>query len=478
MKSDRDEIIKVNVVLNIQRMRICHVFAGTEGGSWVFDQLVAFKRGHGADVVAVLAGNEGTLPGKCREAGIPVHVIDFTARPGLPLLTLPFRMIRFACWLRRERIDVVQSHVINSTLLARPAAWFADVPVRLTMVTGPFYMQSPMTAKVERSTCRVETGIIPSCELTAKLYRAAGVPARLICETLYYGPSASHFDPSQSKPLGLRERLGLPEDTPLIASVALFYPRMPESGKHVPREVRGRLVKGHEDLIAAMPAILREFPKARMLFIGNGFGPGAAEQEEEIHRLIDEAGMTGIIIPTGYVTDVAGAYLDVDVSVQASLNENLGGIVESLLMARPTVATRVGGMVDGVLDGKTGVVVEPSNPQDLARGICELLRDPQRAAALGEAGRARMLEHFTLEVTVPALARIYARQRAMAPAKSWRLSRFAGRILVAPFRFAPEVFGSIVIRHMIIHWLVRRPLSLLARALGRARRLVRQEVCT
>lgn len=466
------------MTLSISPMRVCHVFAGTEGGSWVFDQLLALKRDHGADVIAVLGGEDGTLPAKCRAAGISVRVANFTARPGLPLLTLPLRMIAFAWWMRRERIEVVQSHVLNSTMLARPAAWFADVPVRLTMVTGPFYMQAPTIRKVELSTCRIETGIIPSCNLTARLYREAGCPEALICETLYYGPSAARFDPDQARPLGLRQRLGLPDDTLLIASVSLFYVRMPETGEHVPPEVRGRLVKGHEDLIAAMPAILQEFPTARMLFIGGGFGADAAEQEAEIHDLIEAAGMTGLIIPTGYLTDIAGAYLDIDVSVQASLNENLGGIVESLLMARPTVATRVGGMVDGVIDGQTGVLVEPSNPPDLARGICELLRAPERARALGEAGRALMLERFTLEATAPGLAALYARQRAAAPARSWRLSRFIGRIAIAPIRFAPAVFGSVLLRHMVLYWLVRRPFNLLRRAIGRTRRMLGQNTPT
>lgn len=464
--------------LNISSMRICHVFAGTEGGSWVFDQLLALKRDYGADVVAVLSGTEGTLPKKCQDAGIPIHVVNFEIGPGLSLLTLPLRIVDFALWMRRERIEVVQSHVINSTMLARPAAWFADVPVRLTMVTGPFYMQAPAIRKLERTTCEVETGIIPTCEITAQLYREAGCPEELICPTLYYGPSATKFDPDHTRPMGLRERLGLPADTLLIASVALFYPRMPDTGDHVPREVRGRLVKGHEDLIAAMPLILEEFPNARMLFIGGGFGPGAAEQEAEIHDLIKAAGMTGLIIPTGYLHDIPAAYLDIDVSVQASLNENLGGIVESLLMARPTVATRVGGMVDAIIDGETGVLVEPSNPADLARGIRDLLRAPEHARSLGKAGRALMLARFTLEVTAPRLAALYARQRQAAPANSWRLTKFAGRLAIAPIRFAPAVFGSILLRHMLLYWLILRPLYPLRRALGRLRAMVGQKVPT
>ena len=73
--------------------------------------------------------------------------------------------------------------------------------------------------------------------------------------------------------------------------------------------------------------------------------------------------------------------------------------MESLLMARPTVATRVGGLPDLVIDGQTGVLVNPSDPEDLARGICTLLRDPARGRALGLAGRALALRTITLKKT-------------------------------------------------------------------------------
>lgn len=419
-------------------LRVAHVFAGTEGGSWVFDQLRALRDGHGCEVLAVLGGLEGSLPDKCRNAGIRIVPLDFSA----DALSLPWRIWKFALWLRRERIDVVQSHVMNSTMLARPAAWLADVPVRLTMVTGPYYMQSPGFRRAELRTCRLETGIIPSCELTARLYRNASVPERLIAETLYYGPSAVRWDPAKTRPLGLRARLGLADDTPLIGVVAMFYPRLPEDSDYAPSEIGGRMVKGHDDLVAAMPLILKEFPQAKMLFIGHGWGPQSEECEEAIRRMIAGAGMGQHILMTGYIADIAAAYRDIDVSVQASLNENLGGTVESLLMARPTVATRVGGMPDAVIDGETGILVSPGDPADLARGIRDLLRDGERARLLGEAGRRRMLDRFTLEVTVPGLAALYVRQRAAAPGAR-RLEIFAQRALLAPIRFLPVLGAAI-----------------------------------
>jgi hypothetical protein len=78
------------------------------------------------------------------------------------------------------------------------------------------------------------------------------------------------------------------------------------------------------------------------------------------------------------------------------------------------VVTRVGGMVDAVRDGETGVVVEHSNPEDMARGILQLLRDPEKARALGRAGRMLMLERFTLSRAVSDLNELYTSQLSSA----------------------------------------------------------------
>ena len=113
------------------------------------------------------------------------------------------------------------------------------------------------------------------------------------------------------------------------------------------------------------------------------------------------------MIFTGFRTDIPAILRALDVAVQPSLSENLGGTIEALLMQCPTVATRVGGMVDAVLDGKTGALVDPSDPDALAKGIIRLLRDTSAAHRFGIAGRKRMLRKFTLRSTVDDLAKIY-----------------------------------------------------------------------
>jgi glycosyltransferase involved in cell wall biosynthesis len=96
-----------------------------------------------------------------------------------------------------------------------------------------------------------------------------------------------------------------------------------------------------------------------------------------------------------------------DVAVQCSLTENLGGTIEALLMERPVVATRVGGMPESVRDGETGLLVPPSDPVALAAAIIQLLENRETATAFGRAGRRLMLERFTSARTADDVAAVY-----------------------------------------------------------------------
>jgi glycosyltransferase involved in cell wall biosynthesis len=69
--------------------------------------------------------------------------------------------------------------------------------------------------------------------------------------------------------------------------------------------------------------------------------------------------------------------------------------LESMAMARPVVSMNNGGPAETILDGVTGYLVPPEDPDALAERVLTLLRDPALRARMGQAGRAHVLEHFT-----------------------------------------------------------------------------------
>ena len=106
------------------------------------------------------------------------------------------------------------------------------------------------------------------------------------------------------------------------------------------------------------------------------------------------------------------------------------------------VAARVT-VLDSVVDGETGILVEPGDPADLARGILRLLADREEGKRLGAAGRERMLGRFTLAHTARGLATLYRDQRQSAPG-GWRLHRSFARLFIAAALYAPVLGRSIV----------------------------------
>jgi glycosyltransferase involved in cell wall biosynthesis len=252
----------------------------------------------------------------------------------------------------------------------------------------------------------METKLIASCQAARDLCREIGVSESKLAPVIYYGPDERNFDPDRVSPAEIRRQFGWPRETPIICKVAYFYHRMGTSD-WIPPDLHGLGHKGHEDLVRAAPEVLAEFPNAKFLLVGTGWGPDGQKHMLEVQDLVREMGLQSSVVFTGYRADANSILRDSNVAVHASLNENLGGTIEALMIGCPMVATRVGGMIDAVRDGETGVLVNASDPSDLARGIVELLRQPERAQALGQAGRRLMLDRFTLNRSVNDLTNLY-----------------------------------------------------------------------
>jgi glycosyltransferase involved in cell wall biosynthesis len=394
------------------------------------EQLRELRDQHGCEVTAVVSGNTGSLIDKLDAERIPHFAFNFSLGRLPALVTMPMTILKLARFFRQQHFDVVQSHVFRSILIGRPAAWLADVPVRLSMISGPFHLEAQTSRWIDRRTHWMETMLIPSCEESLRLCRDMGVPKERLA-LVYYGADERRFDPSETQPANFRQRFGWDKDVPIIGMVSYFYRRLPRS-RWVPQHLVDRGGKGHEDLIQAAPVVQAQFPAAKFLMIGSGWGQFGEAYLQELREWVKASGLEESILFTGYHEDVNGVLRDLDVAVQASLSENLGGTIEALLMECPLVVTRVGGMPDAVRDGETGILVNPADPKDLARGIIQQLRNPERARSLAVAGRKLALERFTLSRTVSDLSKLYATllNREGTAQQKYRLQVSSCRVLI------------------------------------------------
>ncbi len=162
----------------------------------------------------------------------------------------------------------------------------------------------------------------------------------------------------------------------------------------------GRLtwVKGVRNLVQAMPLVLAEYPKAKLVILGKG------EEQRDITELADRLGISkNLVYCLEFVPEEERIlhYAAADLCVFPSVYEPFGIVsLEAMSMGKPIVvgAKGVVGFREQVMPAgpiQNGVHVDGGNPVDIAWGIKEVLKDPQRAKIWGENGRKRVLEYFT-----------------------------------------------------------------------------------
>ena len=195
---------------------------------------------------------------------------------------------------------------------------------------------------------------------------------------------------------------------------ARFHPAV--SGKTVRDELRlgaGELLvglvanirgsKGHNVFLEAAREILRQAPLTRFLIVGDGVG------YDEVRRRVSDLGLAEHATMTGFRRDIPEVMAALDVLVLPSIRSEATSqvIPQALAVGTPVVATTVGGSPELVRDGETGRLVPPEDPPALARAVLEILRDPERARAMGRAGQAAISAGLTLDASMARTTAVY-----------------------------------------------------------------------
>lgn len=171
-------------------------------------------------------------------------------------------------------------------------------------------------------------------------------------------------------------------DHPLVVCVARLAP-----------------VKGVEHLVRAAPLL----PGVSFAIAGTG------PEESRLRELASALGVSDRVSFLGYVNPVAPLLASADLVVLPSLSEGLPmTALEAMALARPVVASRVGGLPEVVESCETGLLVKAADQRALVRAIKKVLGDAELARSMGEAGRARVEEHFTEERMSRAYVELFA----------------------------------------------------------------------
>jgi glycosyltransferase involved in cell wall biosynthesis len=324
--------------------------------------------------VIILCRPGSKLGERAASAGLEVHTHRLRASHDIAA-------VRFIAGLiKRERVDVVVTHSGTDSFLAGIGARVSSVrPV----VVRTRHLALPITSKPTYS-------LIPHRVVTVSEYVRRylvverGIPSRQVLD-IPTGIDLSRFDPRAVSD-DFRKTEGIPEDVPLVGVIAIL-----------------RRKKGHHVLLDAIPGILREVPDALFVFAGNG------PQTENIEKKIRELCIEKNVRLLGLRRDVEAVLKGIDLFVLPTFQEALGtSILEASAMERAVVSTRVGGVPEVVRHGRTGLLVEPDNAEELKEAIVKLLKDPGLRASMGKEGRKLVEADFSTTRMVQKLHGLYS----------------------------------------------------------------------
>lgn len=352
-------------------------------------------RGYETTLVAGdVAGGEESMESVAQQRGV-----DIVRLPGLSRELSPVRDLvavwRLARIIRRVKPDVIHTHTAKAGAVGRAAALFAGRPRPVIVHTfhghvlrGYFGAAGSLVFRaIETVLARVTDRLIAvSPEVRDELV-ALRVAPRSRFEVIRLGIELEprvHFTGDTAE---VRRRLGIPPEKYVVG----WFGRM-------------TAVKRTDDLLTMLTGLRERGIDALLILVGDG--TDRADLEQRAHDL----GIARSCLFLGYQDEVAPWYAICDVVVLTSASEGTPvTIIEALAAGRPVVSTRVGGVPDVVEEGETGFLVRRGDTHAMAERLELLARDPERARAMGEAGRARVLERYAVSRLVDDIDGLYRR---------------------------------------------------------------------
>jgi glycosyltransferase involved in cell wall biosynthesis len=324
--------------------------------------------------------------------------VDEAARRSLPLHEYPidtFRSVRailqqgrLARDIVRRRIEIVHAYSFYGNVFAIPPARLAAAPVVIASIRdrGPYL--TPMQTRVQRQICRMATRVLVNANSVKDWLLEQGFdPARIV--VIPNGVDLTRFDEPIDRD-AIRRELGLAPGTPIVMVVS-----------------RLNQLKGLEDFLESAALLAPAFPALRFLVVGEA-KLGDVQYLKMLTGLAADLGIRDKVFFLGLRSDVPALLASTTVSVMPSLNEALSNVLlESMAAGAPTVATRVGGTPEAMVDGVNGRLVPPGQPAAMAKAIAHLLNAPEAAAALGRAARRSVEDRFSVGRMVQSTEQLY-----------------------------------------------------------------------
>lgn len=337
--------------------------------------------------------------------GIPVYREPLTVEPRAISAALLKRTVQH-CRETNHWPDVL--HLLNHSLSGTPDIWRAKlrgIPCvfsqTMVLPRQPLPYQRLRNRIVQWLMLRPFTCVIANSGIIAQTLIGHGISARQV-KYIPNGVEVQRFRPpaSPKEKETVRRQLGFGTDDELVLFVGFLSRR-----------------KGVDLLIHAWPQVLRGHPNARLLLVGpqyEGFNQSFALTSdarvflEDVGKNLKHLPMPDRVVLTGQVSNVEDYLRAADVFVFPSRREGMpNAVLEAMSTALPCVLTPFDGLPAEMGSPGREFLLVPREPNALAEGVLEILRDKERGKALGQAARQWVRSHQDIEKSLDQYARIY-----------------------------------------------------------------------
>jgi glycosyltransferase involved in cell wall biosynthesis len=357
--------------------------------SFMFSHLLALRDVY--SVSAVCGGAKNIAPQmKVRN----VNYIEIPiARKVSPMKDL-VSLVKLICLFRAEKFTLVHSITPKAGLLSMLAAWICKVPIRVHIFTGQVWVTRSGFSRWYLKSCdrliaALATSLLADSPSQKQFLVDEGIASDQDIEVLgdgsICGVDAIRFKPNNDSKIRVRTQLGVPVDGVL----ALFLGRLKKD-------------KGVLDLALAFGDARYSLNNLYLLFVG----PDEDNLKNQILELV--ACKRNYVRFVGSVNNPEDFLSAADFLCLPSYREGFGLVtIEAAAAGIPTLASRIYGITDAIVDGVTGILHEPGNSNEIALGLQELASNRKGCQAMGEAAQKRALELFSTSRVVNAQLDFY-----------------------------------------------------------------------
>jgi len=310
---------------------------------------------------------------------------------------MPLKDIISLCKLihffRLNKFTLVQSITPKAGLLTMLAAWLCRVPIRIHVFTGQVWVTRQGFSRwylkcFDRLIALLATNLLADSPSQKEFLVSEGISTsnqiNVLADGSICGVDALKFKPNYVAKLRIRSELCLPKD----GILALFLGRLKQD-------------KGVLDLAMALRVLGPSVTNLYVVFVG----PNEEGLVEKIYQLVgSQSSQIRIIGPVSNPEDYLAA---ADFLCLPSHREGFGLVsIEAAAVGIPTLASRIYGITDAIVDGVTGILHEPGDPVDISKGLREMM-DLKNCQAMGDAAKKRALELFPSSRIVKAQLNYY-----------------------------------------------------------------------